>query len=441
MENFLKLIKEYKTTKNKKAYLFVLLEKSRKIQFPTYSLIQLLNTISLKPHKIISSEGWIEKDFDLQHQKNIIKKEKAELKKAKSAFEKDKKDNSYLKGSILTISIIAVGLFLFFYVIPNFRSNSEEEMWKNALFENTMASYNNFMRQYPKSKYFVKALEQNRIIKGKLNKVNPLMDSSTISAIKTEKKIPSTDNTKIKQEYKAIEAEAEINDPGIDYQKALGHYYTAREKYGLKDYKQALTFIDLALLYYPDNNQYNKFKTYVEKSLIAQEEKNLNKKVKGNIEKRVDERYKKKTNAKFNQTLKTNVVKATKTENIVKKETFNENVSFAVVEEVPVYPGCKGSNTEKKKCLTNKITKHFNKKYRTGFINKLGLSPGKKRIFVQFNIDKTGKVVSAKAKGPHIRLEEEAVRVAQLLPHMTPGKQNGRNVNVKYTLPITLIVE
>jgi len=45
------------------------------------------------------------------------------------------------------------------------------------------------------------------------------------------------------------------------------------------------------------------------------------------------------------------------------------------------------------------------------------------------------------ARGPHARLEKEAIRVVELLPDMTPGKQRGRPVGVKYTLPITLVVE
>ena len=96
---------------------------------------------------------------------------------------------------------------------------------------------------------------------------------------------------------------------------------------------------------------------------------------------------------------------------------------------------------QKKKCMVEKITKHVNKKYNTGLAGDLGLSPGKKRVYVQFKIDKTGKIVDVRARGPHKRLEKEAIRVVQLLPDMTPGKQRGRPVGVKYTLPITLVVE
>jgi protein TonB len=126
---------------------------------------------------------------------------------------------------------------------------------------------------------------------------------------------------------------------------------------------------------------------------------------------------------------------------IVEEEEIVDDVPFAIIENVPVYPGCKGTNEQKKKCMVEKITKHVGRKYNTGLAGDLGLSPGKKRVYVQFKIDKTGNIVDVRARGPHKRLEKEAIRVVSLLPKMEPGKQRGRPVGVKYTLPITLVVE
>ena len=53
----------------------------------------------------------------------------------------------------------------------------------------------------------------------------------------------------------------------------------------------------------------------------------------------------------------------------------------------------------------------------------------------------TGAITQVRARGPHARLEKEAIRVVNLLPKMIPGKQRGRPVGVKYTLPVTLLVE
>ena len=143
------------------------------------------------------------------------------------------------------------------------------------------------------------------------------------------------------------------------------------------------------------------------------------------------------------ESTETDETEAVEVEEIVEIEEEEEidDVPFAIIEEVPIYPGCKGTNAQKKKCFSANIQKHVNKKYNTGLAGDLGLAPGKKRVFVMFKIDKTGKIVDVRARGPHARLEKEAIRVISLLPQMTPGKQRGRAVGVKYTLPITLIVE
>ena len=141
------------------------------------------------------------------------------------------------------------------------------------------------------------------------------------------------------------------------------------------------------------------------------------------------------------ETDESEAVEVEEIEEIVEEEEVVDDVPFASIENVPVYPGCKGSNEEKKKCMVDKITKHVNRKYNTGLAGDLGLSPGKKRVYVQFKISKTGDIVDVRARGPHARLEKEAIRVVELLPKMEPGKQRGRPVGVKYTLPITLLVE
>lgn len=126
---------------------------------------------------------------------------------------------------------------------------------------------------------------------------------------------------------------------------------------------------------------------------------------------------------------------------VVEEEEVPEDVPFAIIEETPVFPGCKGSKDEKRKCLQEKIQEHVNKNYNTGLAAELGLPPGKKKVYVIFNIDSKGNIANVGARGPHARLEKEAVRVVEMLPTMIPGKQRGIPVGVKYTLPITLIVQ
>ena len=114
---------------------------------------------------------------------------------------------------------------------------------------------------------------------------------------------------------------------------------------------------------------------------------------------------------------------------------------FAVIENVPVFPGCdKGNNEWKRQCMSEKIAKFVQRKFNTELAGDLGLS-GRQRISVIFRIDTQGNVVGVRARAPHPRLEKEAVRVINLLPKMKPGRQRGRAVIVPYSLPIIFQVQ
>ncbi|MEL0652100.1 energy transducer TonB [Algibacter sp. TI.3.09] len=116
-------------------------------------------------------------------------------------------------------------------------------------------------------------------------------------------------------------------------------------------------------------------------------------------------------------------------------------VPFAVIENVPVFPGCeKGNNAAKKACMSEKIQKFVTKKFNTELASELGLS-GRQRINVIFKIDKTGNVVGVRSRAPHPGLEKEAARVINMLPKMKPGMQRGKAVTVPYSLPIVFQVQ
>ncbi len=118
-----------------------------------------------------------------------------------------------------------------------------------------------------------------------------------------------------------------------------------------------------------------------------------------------------------------------------------EDVPFISVEEVPVYPGCTGTNEEKKACFSKKVQKLVSRKFNGNLAVDLGLTPGKKRITVLFKIDVHGDIVEMRARAPHVALEKEAMRVLKFLPKMIPGKMQGKAVKVKYVLPIVFKVE
>ena len=117
-------------------------------------------------------------------------------------------------------------------------------------------------------------------------------------------------------------------------------------------------------------------------------------------------------------------------------EEITEDVPFTVIEDVPVFPGCKGDRQELKVCFSKKIRAYVSRKFDVNLANDLGLSEGRKRISVMFTIDTKGAVTEIKARAPHPRLEREVIRIIKSLPKMTPGKQRGTPVNVRYYLPI-----
>jgi protein TonB len=112
-------------------------------------------------------------------------------------------------------------------------------------------------------------------------------------------------------------------------------------------------------------------------------------------------------------------------------------VPIALIEKVPVYPGCEKhkTNVKLKKCMSQKIAKLIGKKFNVDIGSDYGIS-GRQKISTQFTIDKNGDVTDIKIRGPHHALENEAKRVIHKIPKMEPGLQSNVPVGVIYTLPI-----
>ena len=119
------------------------------------------------------------------------------------------------------------------------------------------------------------------------------------------------------------------------------------------------------------------------------------------------------------------------------------SVPFNTIDQVPIYPGCEEvkDKAEQRNCLSKKIQEHVSKIFNIDMVQNLGLTPGKKRIFAMFKIDKEGNITSIRSRALHKDLELEAVRVIKTLPKMKPGRQDGKAVGVKYSLPISFLVE
>ena len=108
----------------------------------------------------------------------------------------------------------------------------------------------------------------------------------------------------------------------------------------------------------------------------------------------------------------------------VEEEEVEEQQIFQVVEEMPEFPG---GMAECMKWLGKNI------KYPT--ISQENGVQG--RVIIQFVVNRDGSIVDATvARGVDPYLDKEALRVVGLMPKWKPGKQRGKEVRVKYTLPV-----
>lgn len=109
---------------------------------------------------------------------------------------------------------------------------------------------------------------------------------------------------------------------------------------------------------------------------------------------------------------------------VVEEEVVEEEI-FQVVEEMPSFPGGMG---ELMKYLGNNI------KY-PPVAQENGIQG---RVIIQFVVEKDGSVANPQVvKGVDPSLDKEALRVVKSMPKWNPGKQRGKAVRVKYTVPVT----
>ncbi|WP_298338516.1 energy transducer TonB [uncultured Algibacter sp.] len=123
--------------------------------------------------------------------------------------------------------------------------------------------------------------------------------------------------------------------------------------------------------------------------------------------------------------------------NDVNVAEFDEDVqvAFAVIEDVPVFPGCEGlSKQATKDCFQKKMQQHVanNFNYPQTALD-LGIQG---RVSVLFVIDQKGHITGIRSRGPDKILQDEAERIIGSLPKMKPGKQRGKAVKVAYAVPI-----
>ena len=106
-----------------------------------------------------------------------------------------------------------------------------------------------------------------------------------------------------------------------------------------------------------------------------------------------------------------------------------KEVAFDVVEQMPEFPGGSLALFE---FLTNNI--HY-----PAEAEKAGT---KGRVILTFVVEKDGSISESKVvKSVDPLLDAEALRVINAMPKWTPGRQNGKVVRVKYTVPVSFSLD
>ncbi|MGB7785120.1 MAG: energy transducer TonB [Salinimicrobium sp.] len=104
-------------------------------------------------------------------------------------------------------------------------------------------------------------------------------------------------------------------------------------------------------------------------------------------------------------------------------------------EIAPVWPGCSGSEAEKKACFKEKMIAHMKSHYHFPKDTQGNYIRGK--AVVSFQVNEQGKVEVLSVEGPKKELNAEARKIVEAMPVMTPGKLAGKPIAVKYKTPFT----
>ena len=110
---------------------------------------------------------------------------------------------------------------------------------------------------------------------------------------------------------------------------------------------------------------------------------------------------------------------------VVEEEEESEQQIFTVVETMPEFPGGMGA-----------LMQYLAKSIKYPVIAQENGIQG--RVTCTFVINKDGSIVDAQVlRGIDPSLDKEALRVINAMPKWSPGKQRGKPVRVKYTVPVT----
>ena len=118
----------------------------------------------------------------------------------------------------------------------------------------------------------------------------------------------------------------------------------------------------------------------------------------------------------------------------------DEPISFA--ERMPMFPGCEDVDdyAERRACAERRMLEYLYEEVSYPALAKENGVQGK--ALLQFTVEKDGSISGVEVvRGPQAGIDAEARRVVEGFPRWEPGRQGGRPVRVRFTLPIDFRLE
>lgn len=137
----------------------------------------------------------------------------------------------------------------------------------------------------------------------------------------------------------------------------------------------------------------------------------------------------------------TNAPKESVNENPIKEvpSTKPETPTVLNVEELPMFPACRGlSRNEQLKCFEEQMSKAVAKNAEYPEIDRENGKQG--RALISFIIDENGKIIDVKAldnKNATPEMKIAAEKAVRKVSKLTPAKQGGKPVRIKYVIPVS----
>ncbi len=116
---------------------------------------------------------------------------------------------------------------------------------------------------------------------------------------------------------------------------------------------------------------------------------------------------------------------------------FLSFIAFAQVEKPPVYKGCENESIQNlETCFNNQLKSDILKEFKVPEI--VSKDNFKGQLNIIFLVTKTGEFEVLYINSMYKALENEVERVFKLLPNIQPATFNGRAIDARYTIPISI---